>query len=124
MRWANVEKAMVAYLTETVTTTYTQTATPMPDRYLLIARAGGGGESIDKTVDIEIRAVAAARGDLWDLVGDVEEAMRDLIANDAAPGVYVDDVTVAFGFAWDPPADQSNAAAIGTYILTVRPRTT
>ena len=122
-RWGNVEKAVVAYLAEgTGLPVYTETAGTMPARYLRIERIGGGAEWIDRDVDIEIRAVTAARGDLWDLVDEVDGLMTDLAANDATPGFYIDEVSVAFGFAWDPPDDASNCAAIGTYTLTVRPR--
>ena len=47
--------------------------------------------------------------------------MYDLSGQEATPGIYIDDVTVAFGFAWDPPANQNICAAIGTFTLTVRP---
>lgn len=123
-RWGNVEKAVVSYLTQRLhVPVYTQTAGTMPDRYIRIERVGGGGETIARTVNIEIRAVETARSDLWELVDDIDSLMEDLAANDATPGFYIDDVTVAFGFAWDPPDDASNSAAIGTYTLTVRPQT-
>ena len=121
MRWANVEKAMVTYLRKLNVSVYTETTGVMPARYIRVERVGGSAEWISRDIDIEIRAVAETRSALWDLVADIETAMYDLATQEAASGVYVDDVTVAFGFAWDPPANQNICAAIGTFTLTVRP---
>ena len=121
MRWANVEKAMVAYLQKLNVSVYTETTGTMPSRYIRVERVGGSAEWISRDIDIEIRAVAETRSALWDLVADIETAMYDLSGQEATPGIYIDDVTVAFGFAWDPPANQNICAAIGTFTLTVRP---
>ena len=121
MRWANVEKAMVTYLRSLGVAVYTETKDSMPGRYLRVERVGGGAEWISRDVDIEIRVVAETRSAVWDLVADVEAAMEALAANGAAPGVYIDDVRVTFGFSWDPPDNQTTRAAIGTFTLTVRP---
>ena len=121
MRWANVEKAMVTYLQKLDVSVYTETTGTMPSRYIRVERAGGSAVWISRDVDIEIRAVAETRSALWDLVADIETAMEALAANESAPGVYIDDVEVTFGFAWDPPDNQSIRAAIGTFTLTVRP---
>lgn len=121
MRWANVEKAMVAYLQKLNVSVYTETTGVMPARYIRVERVGGSAEWISRDIDIEIRVVAETRSALWDLVADVETAMYDLATQGAAPGAYVDDVAVSFGFAWDPPTNQKICAAIGTFTLTVRP---
>ena len=121
MRWANVEKAMVTYLRRLGVAVYTETPGPMPSRYIRVERVGGSAEWISRDIDIEIRVVAETRSALWDLVADIETAMYDLSGQEATPGIYIDDVTVAFGFAWDPPANQNICAAIGTFTLTVRP---
>ena len=121
MRWANVEKAMVSYLRKLDVSVYTETSGVMPARYIRVERVGGSAEWISRDIDIEIRVVAETRSALWDLVSDIETAMHDLPGQEAAPGVYIDDVAVSFGFAWDPPANQNICAAIGTFTLTVRP---
>ena len=121
MRWANVEKAMVTYLRRLGVAVYTETTGTMPSRYIRVERVGGSAEWISRDIDIEIRVVAETRSALWDLVADIETAMYDLSGQEATPGIYIDDVTVAFGFAWDPPANQKICAAIGIFTLTVRP---
>ena len=121
MRWANVEKAMVSYLRKLNVSVYTETTGAMPARYIRVERVGGSAEWISRDIDIEIRAVAETRSALWDLVADIETAMYDLATQEAASGVYVDEVTTTFGFAWDPPTNQKICAAIGTFTLTVRP---
>ena len=121
MRWANVEKAMVSYLRKLNVSVYTETSGVMPARYIRVERVGGSAEWISRDIDIEIRVVAETRSALWDLVSDIETAMHHLPGQEAAPGAYIDDVAVSFGFAWDPPANQNICAAIGTFTLTVRP---
>jgi hypothetical protein len=112
---------MVTYLRRLGVAVYTETTGTMPSRYIRVERVGGSAEWISRDIDIEIRVVAETRSALWDLVADIETAMYDLSGQEATPGIYIDDVTVAFGFAWDPPANQNICAAIGTFTLTVRP---
>ncbi len=121
LRWPNVEKAMVAYLRSLNVSVYTETRGVMPGRYLRIERVGGGAHWISRDVSIEIRAVAETRRALCDLVSGVESLMDALAANEAAPGIYIDDVATPFGIAWAPPDNQQICAAIGTFTLTVRP---
>lgn len=121
LRWPNVEKALLAYLNEALdVVVYTNTGGSLPGRYVTVERSGGGGQWIDKTIDIALAVHAQSRGAMWDLVADVESVMWSLAAH-AAAGVYVDDVEMPFGFAFDPPADQNVRRASATFTLTVRP---
>jgi hypothetical protein len=87
--------------------------------FLTVERTGGVGRAIDKDVDIEIGVWTPDRATLWPLVQRVETALEALAAS--GDGEYVDDVTEAFGFAYDPYPNQSVRRAIATYTLTVRP---
>lgn len=121
LRWPNVERAVKNYLDAALTVpVYTRTGSTPPDEYVTLERSGGGGQWIDKTVDLEVAVIAGDRDRLWDLVADVEGLMWALGASEA-DGVYVDDVEVAFGFAFDPPLDQDVRRASATFALTVRP---
>lgn len=120
--WPNVERAVVAWLTDRIAgmAIYTETdagANPPLPR-LEVARVGGTGRGIEKDVDVEIVVHAATRNALWGLVAHVETAMAALAA---AGDPYVDDVVETFAFAADP-TETSRRRATATYSLIVRPQ--
>lgn len=127
LRWANVERLVVGWLKErTDATVYTETgedlaAVAAATGAIVVQRAGGSGDLIDRDVDIELNAIAGSRPAMWDLAGDVETAMADL-ATDATEEGYVDDVALSFGWADDPHDNPAVRRATATYRLTVRPR--
>lgn len=123
MRWPNAERAVRVHLAELLAPVrvYTERPSKPPVSYVTVERVGGASAWIDREVDIEVTVVAADRGDMWDLAASVETAMAALAAAGTPDGVYVDDVTTAFGFANDPPADPAKRRATATFTLTVRP---
>lgn len=120
LAWGNIERAVVDYLTAAGIPTYTEPSGKLPSAYATVERVGGTGQWIDKTVDIEIAAIADLRGDMWSLASDIESLMYELNAS-VAGGIYVDEVADIFGFASDPPPDQNRRRATATFSLTVRP---
>lgn len=127
LRWANVERLVVQWLSQrTTATVFTETSTDL-DKYalttgaILVQRSGGSTAEISKDVDIEIWVYRGTRALMWDLAADVESVMADLAADATAEG-YVDDVIEAFGFSQEPYANQSVRRATATYQLTVRPQ--
>lgn len=121
LKWANVEKAVKAYLGGLINVAvWTETGSDPGGEYITVERVGGNTEWISKHIDVEVTVTAATRARMWELAGDVESAMWSLAAHGGG-GVYFDDVTEAFGFAFDPPDNQDVRRAIATYTLTVRP---
>lgn len=121
MTWPNVERGIVSYL-KGLAPTYTQTVGVMPDLYITVERVGGAGSPVDQDVSIEVTVSSReSRGDMWDLAATVEDAMRSLAANDGG-GIYIDDVSLRFGFGIDMPTTQGVWQATATFSLTLRPQ--
>lgn len=121
LRWSNVEKAVREYLIAGLSVpVFTRTGASPPPSYVLIERTGGAFTAIDKAFDIEVVVVAPSREAMWDLVADVESLMHGL-PTQAAGGVYVDEVSEAFGFAFDQSGNPNERRAEALYTLTVRP---
>lgn len=121
LRWPDVESVVGDYLASGLSVpVVTRTGTDPTSAYVLIARSGGSGEWISKSIDIEVSVVTRDRALLWEIAGDVESLLWALGAN-AAGGIYIDEVQMPFGFAFVPSDDPDERRAIATFALTVRP---
>lgn len=121
LAWANLERAVVAWLTARGLSVYTETGPDdtLPAERVLVERTGGAGRGIVKDVDVEVSVTSATRAGMWALAAQVETAMAALAANGDP---YVDDVAESFAFAVDPTENTAARRATATYTLTVRPR--
>lgn len=126
IEWANVERLVRAWLLPRVAPVddvLTETRTDVSGTLVVLERTGGSGRWIERDVDVELTAVAAARGALWSLVARCERAMFNLAGNGNEHG-FVDDVVETFGFAAIPPPPNGDVRrATATYSLTLRPLT-
>ena len=122
-RWANVERLVVRYLRDTLRIpVYTETfADQGGTEWVTVARIGGHGYDLEKTINVEVDVHAQTRANMWALAARVEEAMDRLVAAGTVDG-YVDDVAEVFAFAFDPPANRDVRRATATYALTLRPQ--
>lgn len=121
--WANLERLVLAWLQARADATgYTEVPTDAALPRFTIEQSGGRGSGwIDKAVDVEVKAIAETRAQMWALAGRLDSAMRDLASNGNGEG-YVDDVEETFAFTPDPHPNSDLRRAIATYTLTVRPR--
>lgn len=121
-RWSNTERLVVGWLTtHQGLPVYTERPEGLTADHLLIERIGGARtDPIDREVDVEVTVTTTARGDLWDAVADVEEAIAALAAAGSAAG-YVDDVVERFAFAAEEHRNPGVRKARAVFTLTVRP---
>lgn len=119
--WPNLERAVIAWLTERTTEPVYSETEPAPTlaaARIVVERVGGVGYDGSKDVDVEVTVHAATRPAMWALAAQVETAMGALAA---AGDPYVDDVEESFAFAVDPRKNPAAYRATATYTLTVRP---
>lgn len=121
-RWSNLERLVVGWLTtHQALPVYTERPEGLTVDHVLVERVGGARtDPLDRDVDVEVTVTTTARADLWDTVGDVEEALAALAANGSVEG-YVDDVVERFSFAAETHTNPTVRKARAVFTLQVRP---
>ena len=123
--WPIVERALLDHLPEVTSFDWQGpgntigTAIPVG----VLEQVGGSSDGLDLSPDIEVTVVAATRTGCWLAAQQVDRAILRGLNPGGAAGVYIDEATLAFGWAIDPDRETpSYAVATATYTLTVRPQ--